>query len=130
MKQPSQEIRPLISKDLLASGEETPPPTLRNIFRPKASAKRSPARPAPAVRRPTAPPPEPKVSFSLTLNYVGSVQSGDRTMALVVRSGEALPVGEGDEIVPGYRVIRISPVEIEVQGPGGERKIFSRQGDR
>jgi hypothetical protein len=51
-------------------------------------------------------------------------------MALVVRSGEALPLAEGDEVAPGYRVIRITPLEIEVEGPGGERKVFPRQGDR
>ncbi len=128
--QVSQEIRPLVRKDLLDRGEETPSPTLRNIFRPKPSVNRGPARPAPVAKRPAAKAPPPEPSFSLSLNYVGSVQSAGRTMALVVRSGEALPVAEGDEVVPGYRVIRITPTEIEVAGPGGERRIFSRQGDR
>ena len=128
----AQESHPLIRKDLLGSGEETPPPTLRNIFRPKPSASRTPARPAPAVKRPATqtPPPEPKPTFSISLNYIGSVQSAGRTLALVVRSGEAIPVGEGEEVAPGYRVTRITPLEIEVQGPGGEKKVFSRQGDR
>jgi hypothetical protein len=51
-------------------------------------------------------------------------------MALIVRSGEAVPVAEGEEIIPGYRVVRITALEIEIEGPGGERKVFSRQGDR
>jgi hypothetical protein len=132
-EKPPRETGPLIRKDLLNFGEATPPPTLRNIFRPVPSARRSPVPRKPAVSRKVAEGPsgdDQQPSFSLTLNYVGSVQAGGRTMALVVWSGEAVPVAEGEEIAPGYRVIRINPLEIEVEGPGGERKVFSRQGDR
>jgi hypothetical protein len=125
-------IKPLVRKDLLNFGEPPPSLPLRNIFRPKSSASRGPVTRAPAPRRPEpkAPPPPDEPSFALVLNYIGSVQSGGRTMALVVRSGEALPLAEGEEAAPGYRVIRITPLEIEVEGPGGERKVFARQGDR
>ncbi len=128
----SRETTPLIRKDLLDFGEETPPPSLRNIFRPKRTVNRAAAPRVPAAPRPEAktPPSEPEPSFALSLNYIGSVESGGRTMALVVRNGEALPVAEGEELAPGYRVIRITSEEIEVEGPGGERKVFSRQGGR
>jgi ribosomal protein S1 len=39
-------------------------------------------------------------------------------------------VKEGDEIVPGYKVISLSAEAIVVQGPTGETRTFPRQGDR
>ncbi len=129
---PSRESTPLIRKDLLNFGEEGSPPSLRNIFRPKRTANRPTTPRVQAAPRPEAktPPSDSQPSFALSLNYIGSVESAGRTMALVVRNGEALPVAEGEELAPGYRVIRITLEEIEVEGPGGERKVFSRQGGR
>ncbi len=130
-KAPSEKAKPLIRKDLLVFEEGDLPSPLRNIFRPKSSPRRGPVRKAPVVPKPVVKAPPEKdqpPEFTLDLSYIGSVQSGGVTMALVMRSGQAVPVAAGEEIIPGYRIVRITPQEIEVEGPGAQRKTFSRQG--
>jgi len=58
------------------------------------------------------------------------VSSGSPRNALILRGGQTLSVKEGDEIVPGYKVLRLSAESIIVQGPTGETRTFPRQGDR
>jgi hypothetical protein len=125
--------RPLIRKDLLffPKGEIAAP--VRDIFRPRATAAPAPAvRPSgPAVApAPGTPAPAAAPSFSLNISYIGSIKSGGQTIALVLRGGQTLSVKEGDEIVPGYKVISLSAESIVVQGPTGETRTFPRQGDR
>jgi len=124
--------KPLIRKDLLTfSGGEIVPPR-RDIFRPMASAQ--PASPqvlsvkAPAQkgRGPADEPP----AFALNLVYIGSVRAAGKIVALVLKDGQTISVAEGDEIIPGYKVLRVTPDEIEIGGPSSERKTFARQGDR
>jgi hypothetical protein len=125
--------KPLVRKDLLVfdAGEIAPP--VRDIFRPRVSAAaaaagRTPGRfvaPTPAAAAPQAAP-----SFTLAISYIGSIKSGGETIALVLHSGQTLSVREGEEIVPGYKVIRLSAEAIVVQGPTGETRTFPRQGDR
>ena len=50
--------------------------------------------------------------------------------ALVLRNGQTVSVGEGDEIAPGYKVVGVTADAIVIQGPNSERKTFQRQGDR
>jgi hypothetical protein len=125
--------KPLIRKDLLVFGKGEPAPPIRDIFRPRAAAAAAAVvrpvgpgiKPAAGVPAPEAPP-----SFNLNISYIGSIKSGGRTIALVLRSGQTLSVKEGDEIVPGYKVVGVTAEAIVVQGPTGERKTFPRQGDR
>ena len=126
--------KPLVRKDLLVFGSPQAAPPLRDIFRPTAAA--GPAVPRPLGPGPTAPAagpaakPEAPGGFTLNLSYIGSVDKGGRTIALVVRNGQTVSVGEGEEIAPGYRVIRVTAQEIVVEGPNKEQKTFRRQGDR
>jgi hypothetical protein len=124
---------PLVRKDLLVfAGDEVPPPR-RDIFHPRASGlpvapPPGPAKtPAPKGKGPSVPAPP---AFVLDLIYVGSVRSGGTITALITRNGQTTPVAVGDEIIPGYKVLRITADEIEVEGPNSERKTFTRQGDR
>lgn len=131
-EQTARETKPIIRKDLLVFGTGQIPPPRRDIFRPgyygtPASAPMIAMRPA---SKPQAPKVEAPPAFVLNLTYVGSVRSGGKIMALVIRDGQTMPVAEGDEIVPGYKVVRVTPDEIEVEGPNSERKTFARQGDR
>ena len=110
----------------------TPPP-VRDIFRPRTSGIAAPAiRPGGPVVRPPAdgPAPAAPAGFTLSITYLGSIKSGGRIIGLVLRGGQTLDVGEGDEIAPGYRVVGVTAEAIVVQGPNGERKTFTKQGDR
>ncbi|MCX6574181.1 MAG: hypothetical protein NTX99_09345 [Candidatus Aminicenantes bacterium] len=125
--------KPLVRKDLLVFGKGEIAPPVRDIFRPRSTAAPAPVR---RTAGPTADPaagtpgPEAAPSFSLNISYIGSIKSGGQTIALVLRGGQTLSVKEGDEIVPGYKVISLSAESIVVQGPTGETRTFPRQGDR
>jgi hypothetical protein len=124
---------PLVRKDLLETGESKTVPPGRDIFRPRFSASaglfsRPPGPSAAAANR--SPRTKEAPAFSLDLVYVGLVRSGGKIVALVMAEGQTMPVAEGDEITPGYKVLRITDTEIEVEGPNALRKTFVRQGDR
>ncbi len=125
---PEKDPAPIVRTDLLFMDREDPAPPLRDIFRPK-SIRGVVARPSlrpPAAKAPAALPPETAPGFTLELTYIGSVGVAGRTMALVLRRGQTVSVAEGDEVLPGYRVVRITPDVIVVEGPNGERKTFTR----
>ena len=125
--------KPLVRKDLLAFGAAATAPPLRDIFRPAAAAP-GPA-PGPAFRpsvkpAPGEPAPESAPSFNLNISYIGSVKSGGQTLALILRGGQTESVRQGDEIIPGYKVVSLTAEAIVVQGPNGETRTFQKQGDR
>ena len=125
--------KPLVRKDMLVFGKGEIAPPIRDIFRPRATGALAPVRrPAGPAANPAAgtPGPEAAPSFSLNISYIGSIKSGGQTIALVLRGGQTLSVKEGDEIVPGYKVVSLSAESIVVQGPTGETRTFPRQGDR
>jgi hypothetical protein len=128
--QEASEPKPLVRKDLLVFGQGEIESPLRDIFRPKPAAGTSrPARPA--VRpSPSAAEPEEAPAFALSVSYVGSIKSGGRIIALVLRGGQTLSVSEGDEIAPGYKVLRVTAEAVVVRGPTGETRTFAKQGDR
>jgi hypothetical protein len=124
--------KPLVRKDLLVFGKGEIAPPVRDIFRPRAfggpavaPAYRPAAKAAPAVA-----PAETAPTFALTISYIGSVKSGGQTLALILRGGQTESVREGDEIIPGYRVISLTAEALVVQGPTGETRTFQKQGDR
>ena len=124
--------KPIVRKDLLVFGKGQILPPRRDIFRPgfygvPAASTGFPLRP-PVAKSQTPKVGEPP-AFVLNLVYVGSVRSSGKIVALVIRDGQTMSVAEGDEVVPGYKVVRVTPDEIEVEGPNSERKTFSRQGD-
>jgi hypothetical protein len=128
----AQEVRkPLVRKDLLVFGSGEIAAPVRDIFRPKTTAppvvRRAggPAVKSAAVAQPDAPP-----SFALNLSYIGSIKSGGQIIALVLRNGQTVSVGEGDEIARGYKVVGVTAEAIVIQGPNSERKTFPRKGDR
>ena len=126
--------KPLVRKDLLVFGSGQAAPPVRDIFRPRAAS--GPVVPRPLGPGPAAPAagpaakPDAPGGFVLNLSYIGSVDLGGRTTALILRGGQTVSVGEGDEISPGYRVVQVTAREIVVEGPNGERRTFRLQGDR
>jgi hypothetical protein len=130
--QSSDAPKPLVRKDLLVFGSGEPAPPLRDIFRPRITA----AAPAagrvagPVSKAPEIPAPGAAPAFALNISYIGSIKAGGKTIALVLRGGQTVSVGEGDVIAPGYKVVGVTAEAIVVQGPNGERKTFPRQGER
>lgn len=126
--------KPLVRKDLLVFGDGTPPPLVRDIFRPRVTVAAAPAVRRPAGPGPVAPVDVPAVgapAFTLTISYLGSIKdAGGRTIGLVLRGGKTQDVAEGDEIAPGYKVVGVTAEAIVVEGPNGERRTFTKQGDR
>jgi len=125
--------KPLVRKDLLVFGRSETAAPLRDIFRPKAAAfAAAPVRTAPtaAAPAPGAPALAAPPSFDLAISYIGSVKSGGQTLALILRGGKTESVREGDEIVPGYKIVSLTAEAIVVRGPTGETRTFQKQGDR
>ena len=129
--QGGEDLKPLVRKDLLVFGKGEIAPPVRDIFRPESTGAAAVRRAGPAFTQAAGVPgPEAAPAFNLNISYIGSIKSGGRTIALVLRGGQTLSVNEGDEIVPGYKVVGVTAEAIVVQGPNGERKTFPRQGDR
>lgn len=128
LKPPPKDL-PLIRTDLLVIEEGDIPEPLRNPFRPRVAPKANVVEKAPAVKTPPAEPPsEEPPPFPLNLTYLGSAQTGGKTTALILLNGQALPIAEGEEVVPGYKIVRITTEEVEVEGPDMQKKIFTRRG--
>jgi hypothetical protein len=125
-----EETTPLVRRDLLDADPGRADKPLRDLFHPKSMVKPvAPApRPAPIKAAPATQAEAP--TFALNLTYVGSVASSGRILALVMVGGQTLPVAVGEEVAPGYKILRITPEAIEVAGPNDLRKTFSRQGVR
>lgn len=131
--QTTEAPKPLVRKDLLVFGSGQIAAPVRDIFRPKTSAAPAAVRlpGGPAVKPPAGiAVPEAAPAFALNVSYIGSIKAGGHIIALVLRGGQTLSVGEGDELAPGYKVVGVTAEAIVVQGPNGERKTFPRQGDR
>ncbi|TFG58592.1 MAG: hypothetical protein E4H35_00550 [Candidatus Aminicenantes bacterium] len=123
--------KPLVRKDLLVFGSGEIAAPVRDIFRPKTTAPPVVRRAGgPAVKSAAVAQPDAQPSFTLNLSYIGSIKSGGQIIALVLRNGQTVSVGEGDEIAPGYKVVGVTAEAIVIQGPNSERKTFPRKGDR
>jgi hypothetical protein len=125
--------KPLVRRDLLVFDRTPAAPPVRDIFRPRAAAPGPAAavrRAGPAATPEAAPAADTPPAFDLVISYIGSVKSGGETLALILRGGQTESVREGDEIVPGYKVTRLTADVLVVQGPSGESRTFPKQGDR
>ncbi|HYA48888.1 MAG TPA: AMIN domain-containing protein [Burkholderiales bacterium] len=103
---------PLVRRDLLKFATGDAPAPRRDIFRSRSFSPPGPP-PAAAGRGPApkgkASAPAAAETFTLELVYIGSIRTGGTITALVMRDGQTTPVAVGDEIIPGYKVLRITP---------------------
>ncbi|RPJ71989.1 MAG: hypothetical protein EHM24_10595 [Acidobacteria bacterium] len=97
----------------------------RNLFReqPKAPPPPPPAASRPVVAAPVpdpnAPPPGPPPPPPITLKFIGVVQAGGRSVA-VLRDGTDILYGREGELVDGrYRIIKINVESVEVSYADG-----------
>jgi hypothetical protein len=127
------EGKSLVLKDLLLKEKKRLPQPLRNIFSPRTtglgqSRSRGLGIPQGLHKNPDTVGPEPSRA-SLNLSYIGYILSGEKIIALIVLEGDILYVEKGDTIQEGIRIGEITASEIEVIGPGSEKKKFMIQGD-
>jgi hypothetical protein len=127
------EGKSLVQKDLLLKEKKGLQPPLRNIFSPRRTGLGQPESkglgiPQGLQKNPGTVGLEPSRA-SLNLSYIGYIVSGEKIIALIVLEGNILYVEKGDVIQEGIRIGEITASEIEVIGPGSERKKFVIQGD-
>lgn len=61
---------------------------------------------------------------SLNFIYSGLIFSGQKALALILIDGQALALAEGEEIIPGLKLVKITPGEILIKDTqGNSRKI-------
>lgn len=101
-----------------------------------AEVKRDPFRPVSSgtarvsVRRQLSGETEPRrvrpasILESLNLSCSGLVNSGNRRMALILVDGQAITLAEGEELIPGIKLTKISADEVIFQDDqGNSRKV-------
>jgi len=123
------EGKSLIRKELLLKEKKGLQPPQRNIFSPRRTGSSlSESKMAALQKNPGAVGPEPSHA-SLNLSYIGYIISGQKIIALIVLEGNILYVEKGDTVGEGIRVGEITTSELEVIGPGSEKKKYLIQGD-
>ncbi len=134
---PSSE-KSLIRKDLLVLRQGDLPLPRRNIFSPSGEPA---GMVPPPVEKPVDAPPglqpeendnpnqEPEEP-ALNLSYIGFVRSANTIIALVVLDGQPVALNEGEMIRPGFKLVKITPRDIEVSGPDSKTQKFSLQGGK
>jgi len=61
---------------------------------------------------------------SLNFIYSGLIFSGQKALALILIDGQALALAEGEEIIPGLILVKITPEEVLIRdNQGNSRKI-------
>ncbi len=121
-----QAEKSLVRKDLLSSDGPDAPLPLRDIFRPKITSVSHVFLSRPVMQKPGAAAPEAAPAFALSLTYVGPIASVGKILAMVTVGGQTVPVSVGEEVSPGYKVLRISSDSIDIEGPNGQVKTFTR----
>lgn len=121
----------LIRKELLYGERKELKPPKRNIFSPQASGNAEAnlgTLGVPQGQQEEGSLPEAS-SSSLNLRYIGYVHSGQRIVALIVFEGQAVAVEQGERISEQLTVGKITTKEVEIVGPGDQRKIYSLEGE-
>jgi hypothetical protein len=131
---PSAGPPPLIRRDLVPAAVRGFPPLRRDLFSVQAYLPGgNPQESGPGFV--TGPPekggPEEAPRPVFALRYVGFVQSQARTkfVGLVMFEGKFLAVEAGDTVGPGWKVLRLSAKEVEVEGPDGKIQVFAFEGE-
>jgi Tfp pilus assembly protein PilP len=123
----------LIRKELLSKKKKELEPPRRNIFSPSNSGKReqeaNPVESGQNVQENISHSEEAKSGLPLDLSYVGYVVSGEKIIALIIYEGEVISVEKGKLIDEGVEIGEITPAEIEIVGPGSEKKKYPIQGE-
>jgi len=130
-KTESKKTESLIRKELLYRERKELKPPKRNIFSPQSSGvgeENLGTLGAPQGLQQTENTVEAS-SSPLNLRYIGYIDSGQKIVALIIFEGQAVAVEEGERISEQVTVGKITTKEIEIIGPGDEKRNFSLEGE-
>jgi len=122
----------LIRRDLLIRQSKKLNPPARNIFAPHV--KNTIEVPAfsdeiPVNREAVASrPQEETFEFKPAIRFIGYIDSGQKIIGLIIFEGEAVAVKQGEMLTQEIKIGKISPKEIEIQGPNSKTWKFSLEG--
>lgn len=130
----AQPQKPLIRKDLLQKKAHSTAAIKRDLFSPQS-----------IIQNPVVPPVMPKVKTTaneeapadesqpaLVLHYIGFGynQTKQKYFAMIFFQEQVTTVQEGDTLGPGWKVVKITAKELQIEGPDGKPLTFSREGDQ
>ncbi len=138
---PPEETNSLLRMDLLRLPQEEMTPPLRNIFAPGTRAN-PPQDIALQQAQELAPDDQGGETSALTeggttappvmtvsLRYIGFIESSVRMIALVVFEGQPIAVVEGEVVGEGIRVGKITREQVEIILPDSSTRLFSLEGE-
>jgi len=128
--------KPLVRKDLLQKKAGRTPAARRDLFSPRLTAGTE-GLPLVMPKLKTTPPPDEAASGesqapSLTLHYIGHVynKTKQKFVALIFFEEQVTAVQEGDILPTGWKVLKITAKEMEVEGPDKKIQTFSIEGEQ
>jgi len=124
----NQEVKSFIKTDILPKLDPSLARIKRDIFRTaiseSASGISSPRKQVAAEIHPEGAVKSASVLESLNLICLGLLNSGSKMLALILVDGQAITLGEGEELIPGIKLVKITSQEVLFRDDqGNSRKI-------
>jgi hypothetical protein len=133
---PGKPQRFLIRKDLLQKKADRTVIAVRDLFSPQ-NVMGIDALPSMMPKEKNATPDQGAASGEtqtspMILHYIGYSynQTKQKFVALIFFEEQVTPVQEGDLLIPGWRVMKITAKELEIEGPDKKLQTFSREGEQ
>jgi len=130
----AQSQKPLIRKDLLQKKTRGTSAIKRDLFSPQSILGNQVMPPVMPKVKTTADEETPAAESQppLVLHYIGFGynQTKQKYFAMIFFQEQVTTVQEGDTLGPGWKVVKITAKELQVEGPDGKPLTFSREGDQ
>jgi hypothetical protein len=129
-----QPQKPLIRKDLLQKKTRGTAAIKRDLFSPQSILGNQDMPLVMPKVKTTADEESPAAESQppLVLHYIGFGynQTKQKYFAMIFFQEQVTTVQEGDTLGPGWKVVKITAKELQVEGPDGKPLTFSREGDQ
>jgi len=126
--------KPLIRKDLLQKKTGGTAAINRDLFSPQSILGNQVMPPVMPKVKTTADEETPAAESQppLVLHYIGFGynQTKQKYFAMIFFQEQVTTVQEGETLGPGWKVVKITAKELQVEGPDGKPLTFSRDGDQ
>jgi Tfp pilus assembly protein PilP len=125
-------LKPLVRTEWLQKKSGPAAPVKRDIFSPQGASGSDAITPIEAPEKAAesrkAKVEAESVAVSFNLRYVGYIQSKQKVVGLILLDGQALAVEEGDSVGQGFKILKISAKEMEVEEPSGKLVTLALEG--